>query len=277
LSGKTGTGKTFTSFVIIEGIVSYGSVAVIILEPSQWIGLSRLRVTNRLIRTFNNTEIERLVLFAPDMLWRARILVAAYSGLRIGEILNLNWNDIHLDGAVVIVQPKEETAQTWEWHPKDYEIRELPLSDQALECLKRIHMECPANQPYPLLDAQAYMKMLQRQCDRNLTYDERRLPDRTYYKEFVGIVTKAKIGHGTMHDLRRSAITAWAENKNLQPHEVMKLAGHSSLDTTLKYYVQTKRSMIERARVSTDSSKSKTVANLLQMPILRVVPEWLLQ
>ncbi len=68
-----------------------------------------------------------------------------------------------------------------------------------------------------------------------LTYENRRLPENEYYKEFLQIVEAAGVSRGTIHDLRRSAITAWAENKNLQPHEVMKLAGHSSLQTTLKY------------------------------------------
>ena len=108
--------------------------------------------------------------------------------------------------------------------------------------------------------------MLQNFCTR--LYDNRRLPETAYSNEFKKIRTLAGLSRRTMHDLRRSAITAWAENPNLQPHEVMKLAGHSSLQTTLKYYVQFKRSMVDRARASHGGADdSKIIADSLQLAI----------
>ncbi len=37
------------------------------------------------------------------------------------------------------------------------------------------------------------------------------------------------------------------------PHEVQRLAGHSSIDTTMNYYVGIRETMIERARVASSA------------------------
>ena len=51
------------------------------------------------------------------------------------------------------------------------------------------------------------------------------------------------------------------------PHEVRQLAGHSSIETTMKYYVGYRESLIDRARADSSSALGrKSVANLLQVP-----------
>ena len=221
-----------------------------LLERNPIHGIRHLRVTDRPMRVFSDAEVELLIEAAPNTLWQARILVARSAGLRIGELLNLTRQNIDVSEGIVMVEPKEETDNTWEWHPKDYEIRELPLCDRGVQLFLELQQQLPDAQPYALLNPKTYMRMLQRRAEGKLTYDDRRLPDRKYYNQFQTIVEGAQVAYGTMHDLRRAAITSWAENPNLQPHEVMKLAGHSSLETTLKYYVQTRRSIVNRARPS---------------------------
>ena len=222
-----------------------------LLEKNPIDGINKLKVTSKPVWAFNDDEVELLLEFAPNSLWLSRILVARSAGLRVGEILNLTWQDIDFTDEIVMVQPKEDTAGTWTWHPKDYEIRELPLGKRAVDILSRLRDECPSSQPYALLKPTTHTRMLQLRDQGKLSYDFRRLPEREYYKEFKKIRNAAKLNRGSMHDLRRAAITSWAENKDLQPHEAMKLAGHSSLSTTLKYYVHVRRSIVNRARSST--------------------------
>jgi integrase len=57
----------------------------------------------------------------------------------------------------------------------------------------------------------------------------------------------AGIKSGTFHDLRRTAITNWFY-EGLEIIEVMRLAGHSKYDTTLKYYLAVKYDLIDKAR-----------------------------
>ena len=64
---------------------------------------------------------------------------------------------------------------------------------------------------------------------------------------FKDIRTMAGIKKGTFHDLRRTAITNWFY-AGLEITEVMRLAGHSKYDTTLKYYLSVKDDLVDRAR-----------------------------
>jgi integrase len=50
----------------------------------------------------------------------------------------------------------------------------------------------------------------------------------------------------TLHDLRRSCITNWA--KVLPMQVVQKLAGHSNMETTRKYYLSVQNSDMQAAR-----------------------------
>jgi len=50
----------------------------------------------------------------------------------------------------------------------------------------------------------------------------------------------------TLHDLRRSCITNRA--RELPAHVVRRLAGHSSLETTVRHYLSVQKEDLERAR-----------------------------
>ena len=64
---------------------------------------------------------------------------------------------------------------------------------------------------------------------------------------FGEIRKKAGIKSGTFHDIRRTAITNWFY-EGLEITEVMRLAGHSKYDTTLRYYLAVKDDLVDRAR-----------------------------
>ncbi len=49
------------------------------------------------------------------------------------------------------------------------------------------------------------------------------------------------------HALRKTAITNWLE-AGVPPHEVQRMAGHSSIETTMKHYAKVDRSTIDRVR-----------------------------
>jgi integrase len=57
---------------------------------------------------------------------------------------------------------------------------------------------------------------------------------------------RACIESFTLHDLRRSCITNWAQV--LPIHVVQRLAGHSDITTTQRYYLAVRESDMERAR-----------------------------
>ena len=67
------------------------------------------------------------------------------------------------------------------------------------------------------------------------------------------ICKKAGVENTTFHDLRATCITEWFEN-GMMPHEVQKLADHASIETTMRYYVGIRESMINRAREASSAA-----------------------
>ena len=65
-------------------------------------------------------------------------------------------------------------------------------------------------------------------------------------RDFKVILRRAGIAYCTIHDFRRSCITNWA--RNLPAHVVRKLAGHSSMETTMKYYLAIEEYDLQNAK-----------------------------
>ncbi|UCF73216.1 MAG: site-specific integrase, partial [Deltaproteobacteria bacterium] len=59
------------------------------------------------------------------------IFTALDSGLRKSELIYLSWPDVNFDNLSIIVQAKGE------WHPKDYEIRAIPINTDLATELKK--------------------------------------------------------------------------------------------------------------------------------------------
>lgn len=79
-------------------------------------------------------EADRL-LGGPDDEWRCMIVVALRTGLRLGELRGLQWDDLDLVAGRLVVR-----RSMWKDHmgtPKNGKTREVPLSDEAVCAFKR--------------------------------------------------------------------------------------------------------------------------------------------
>jgi hypothetical protein len=76
----------------------------------------------------------------------------------------------------------------------------------------------------------------------------------------------AGIENGEFHDLRRTCLTNWFAH-GLSEFDVMTMAGHSSFETTRRFYLAIRNDLIDRARTASSKAMSGiSVANLLQVP-----------
>ena len=202
------------------------------------------------IRVYDRAEFERMLMACRSRIWQGRLLLAKTAAMRRGEILNLTLRDIDFDTGVITIRRKKETRDTWEWTTKSRKFRQVPLAEAVSKFLTDFVLrDMPEKQPYLMLTGDRY-KRIQQLRNKGLLSDRiRRCPDENWAKPFERIRTRAGIDDGTFHDLRRTCITEWLES-GLQPHEVKVLAGHASIETTMRYYVATRRALIDRARAA---------------------------
>lgn len=105
--------------------------------------------------------------------------------------------------------------------------------------------------------------MLDLKRSKRLSDRVRVCPDESFNPEFRRILDSAGVKDATFHDLRRTCITEWLES-GLKPHEVMALAGHSDVDTTMKYYVNTRSDLLDKARQASSEILNKKACCQIQ-------------
>jgi len=209
---------------------------------------SRMKADRIEVRTFAADEIAELARAAAELRrkdssaqlrWYALLAIASTSGPRIGEILNLRWEDIDLDrGQLHIVHRPDRYGEFWEWGTKTRTDRRVPLTDDVWGYLCRLREV--ATWRYPILK-RCTCERLQREVG-TIPEQIRKLPYPNLYREWWQIRKKAAAGRsvpikkGAFHQLRKSAISAWVAN-GAQLTAAAYVAGHRSEQTTRRYYV----------------------------------------
>ena len=72
--------------------------------------------------------------------YKAAYLLMAETGMRVGEVIHLTWEDLTLDGRTPVahIRAKEVVAGAKPWRPKNGEERAVPLSARAVAMLRTL-------------------------------------------------------------------------------------------------------------------------------------------
>lgn len=154
------------------------------------------------------------------------LLISLYSGIRIGELCALRWEDVDFKkncltinktiqrvyikdknkniSKVIITTPKTKNAN-----------REIPINKDFLEILKKVKT-----------DKKSYI----------LTGNEKYIEPRTYRKYFNKILDELKIKHFNFHSLRHTFATNCI-SLGVDYKTVSELLGHANVNITLNLYV----------------------------------------
>lgn len=165
------------------------------------------------------------------------ILVALYTGLRIGELLALKWNNvdfknklIHIEKTVVCIGKNHKTMIVEDTPKTSSSIREIPISTVLFKILLEIKRY--SNCEYVI-------------ASRN----NKRVEIRAYQKSFENLLKRLNIKHHGFHSLRHTFATRLLE-LGVDVKTISELMGHSSPTITLNRYVHTdlnnKRKAVER-------------------------------
>ena len=138
------------------------------------------------------------------------IRFASLTGARKGEILKLQWSDIHWDiNELVFRDTKNKGDDRW-----------IPLSTHLLKLLKEMHERRIDDGPLFDIDKDSLLRRLRK------------------LQEFAGISDKSKCFHTFRHT---TATMLFAKGAELPV--VMEVLGHSSAKTTMRYSHATKEGM----------------------------------
>ena len=212
------------------------------------------------VRIYSEAECRRMLKAARDLIsdrnekttmkWDLLILIALQTGMRRGELLNMAWSDIDFDEYVIDITGKADTDETWEWLIKDHEERTVPISENTTKHLIALQEKCPPGYPYVLIPQARYDYIqTERRAKGDWTYSDSRLDVyNNFYRQLGSIFRRAQIKKKSkFHDCRSTALSNWFA-QGLSEYEVMRLAGHSSFETTHRFYLAIKNDYLDKAR-----------------------------
>ncbi|OGJ86576.1 MAG: hypothetical protein A2487_13555 [Candidatus Raymondbacteria bacterium RifOxyC12_full_50_8] len=127
------------------------------------------------------------------------LLIADYTAMRVGEILNMRWADVDLENGFIYIPVT-----------KNKERRMVPIHDE----LKKI-LEANKTQSEHVVN-------LHGQGVKNIN------------KGFRKARVEAKLSNAWIHDLRHRAITRWVQN-GYPPNLIMKATGHKTYSAFNRY------------------------------------------
>lgn len=232
--------------------VAKRQLAYIKVNPCDDIREDRLAETdNRYVTPEEFAKLRRACSGQRKPLWWETFITLCYTaGVRKGEAVHLLWSDIDFDGAAIRIVAKQGIEGVPDWQPKDHDARTIPIPTETVKLLSALRIEAGFGSKMAFVSV-LRVAWMQQQHDAN----ERKEGQATLNnlnRGFGAIAKRADIDDVCLHDLRRSCLTHWA--RKLPSHVTKELAGHSSIETTLRYYVSVREDDMSEARVAVADS-----------------------
>jgi integrase len=161
------------------------------------------------------------IIDAADPPVRLRIIFAAATGLRAGELHALRWRHLDLSKGEVLVESRVDAYGEEDVTKTSAGRRTIPLAAGVVTLLKKWRLESQ----FSLRDDLVFP-------NRKGNYEGH---DNLMKRGFLPACKRAGVGRVTWHSLRHFAISCWIE-AGLQPKAVQVFAGHSSLQVTMDRY-----------------------------------------
>ncbi|MCX6796755.1 MAG: tyrosine-type recombinase/integrase [Candidatus Falkowbacteria bacterium] len=172
--------------------------------------ISKMKTPPTKFSFFTNEESQQILKCAGD--WHAMIMIALRTGLRLGELRGLMWEDINWETKVLSV--KRSIFRNQIVPPKSNKDRHLPLTDELFSLLSDLRKK----KGYVFTDP-----------DSGNFLEENR-PRRALIKIYEQAGLKPSGWHAFRHTFASHLTMAGAPLKAVQ-----ELLGHSNIQTTMRY------------------------------------------
>ena len=181
----------------------------------------------RRVAVLDEATLARLVTAGASERWQAALGLAAYAGLRLGEIRALTWADVDLDADTVTVRASLLPDGTPKAPKTDAGARTLPLLPALRRLLVAWKLRSPRARPGSLVVCTATGGHVE---ERNL---RRALDDA---KEAAGL--DVRDDRLSWHSLRHSFASMLATDLALPATTLAELVGHADAGFTLRVYAR---------------------------------------
>lgn len=165
---------------------------------------TKLRENNHKIRYLTKEEQDRLFCVLKQNKYnhiKPIIIFALYTGMRIGEILSLKWEQIDLkDNYINILKSKSGKE------------RKIPIAEKLKEEIEEI----------------------EKKSEYVFVNSETQKPYTTIKHSFLSLMNQAKIENFTFHSFRHTVATRLVES-GVDLLIVQEIMGHSNIQTTMRY------------------------------------------
>lgn len=222
------TGKTVLSYIKDAGAVYRAAIREGLISFNPFSALDVIDTGDSQERKpFTGQEVAALIAAAPTEEWRGLILVAAFTGLRLGDAARLSWASVDLEAKRITLVPSKTKR-------KKREVR-IPIQPDLLTFFEGVAVH--SDQP----DAPVF-EMLSKMG----------IGDRAGLSQtFNGIMAAAKVDRGKpsrviaegqergagrvtyergFHSLRHT-FTSWLRNAGVSEEDRMALTGHSTRES----------------------------------------------
>lgn len=172
------------------------------------------KVGRTILRVLSSAQVDELLRVAPPAS-RLAFSLAAYAGLRGGEIRGLTWNDVDLDARTLVV--RRAICRGVSAAPKSGHERRVPLAKQLVALLEEVPKE------------KRRSSAAAAPTTTGKIWSEAGL-----HQAFHRAARRAKVVGFRAHDLRHYFVTELFRRGASAP-AVQALAGHQDLSTTQRY------------------------------------------
>lgn len=208
------------------------------------------RIESPKIDSLTIEEEAKLISYALNekALAKFGMVIALYTGLRIGELCALRWNDIDFENQTLNVNKTLQRIADLNQSGKTKIIIDKPKSKASERII-----------PLPqaiMLTLTLYKQMAQMENGYVLTGTQKYIEPSNYYTMYQKWLQDCNISQHSFHTLRHTFATRCIEN-GFDPKVLSEILGHSDVKITLSCYVhpsmEFKRSNMEKLSVSISS------------------------
>lgn len=194
------------------------------------------RVGEQIFPMYEMDEIFR-ILEVADINWRVMVLIAVANGLREGEILNLTVRELLFDKELILLTPKKDTKETWEYRMKNNRQAYVDFPEKI--CGYNLHrlvidlIDQRPNQPYFCVKPDFYRRMFDENLKSN--FRNRLTPWGNFVRDWHNLQKRAGMKvFKRFHDLRSGYAHALL-NGGADLSKIQDLMRHASLSSTVIY------------------------------------------